>query len=54
MTKVRVIFEFEMVTHSDVLARAEQRIKDFGTSGDLLTDVADVYTKVKGKPWLKW
>jgi len=53
MTKVRVIFEFEIVAYSDLSAKAEQKIIDFATSGDRLTDVADVYSKEKGKPWLK-
>jgi len=54
MTKVRVIFEFEIVAYSDLSAKAEQRIIDFATSGDRLMDVADVYSKEKGKPWFKW
>ena len=54
MTKVRVIFEFEIATYNDITARVEQRIIDFATSGDRLTDVADMYSKEKGKPWIKW
>jgi len=54
MTKVRVIFEFETAAYNDIPARAEQKIIDFATSGDSLKDVADIYSKDKGKPWLKW
>ena len=54
MTKVRVVFEFEIVKYSNVAERAEQKIKDFATSGDALTDVAGVFAKEKGEPWLSY
>ena len=52
MTKVRVVFEFEIVKYSNVPERAEQKIKDFATSGDSLADVAGVYSKDIGEPWI--
>lgn len=54
MTKLRVVFEFEIVKHSNVPQRAEQKIKDFVTSSDSLIEVAGIYSKDKGEPWIKW
>ena len=54
MTKVRVVFEFEIVKYSNVPEKAEQKIKDFVTSGDRLIDVAGVYSKDKEEPWIPW
>jgi len=54
MTKVRVVFEFEIVKYSNVPERAGQKIRDFVTSGDSLIDVAGVYSKDKGEPWIRW
>ena len=54
MTKIRVVFEFEIVAYSNVPDRAEQKIKDFVTSGDSLIDIAGVYSKDKGGPWIRY
>jgi len=54
MTKVRVVFEFEIIKYTNVPEKAEQVIKDYATSGDSLVDVAGVYSQEKGEPWIRW